>query len=277
MKTNRRRWVQIGDLADLRNVVGDGDAAKKTANDPAPIDVEAAKKTKHVGDDPPTYGGLHQLAVLDFSSGAEPVDFSGFRHGMNNRSMYSKVVADLNERFGTKIRYGYSTELAAFAPVSPGRGGLGFAQDGGFRIGERAIDQLVEPFLANSTDVAAIATFAVAHEFFHSLLKHPELIDMGSRTPSGYRVKWSEKYHWALEFQVDYLAARYLRQLGLPLEPVLEMFENGDFPEKKTHPPGDMRAACVATAADDDFRGELFSNEVVDCLAFLDSIRIDKP
>ncbi len=272
MKTNRRRWVQIGDLADLRNIV-DGDVSKP-ANDPAPVDGDASRKTKQVGDEPPKYGGLHQLAVLDFSSGAQPVDFSGFRHGMNNRSMYSKVVADLNDRFGTNIRYGYSTELAAFAPVSPSRGGLGFQRDGGFRIGERAIDELVAPFLSSSTDVAAIATFAVAHEFFHSLLKHPELIDMGSPTPRGYSVKWSEKYHWALEFQVDYLAARYLKLLGLPLEPVIQMFENGDFPEKKTHPPGGARGDCVATAADDEFRAELFSNEIVDCLAFLDSIRI---
>jgi hypothetical protein len=92
--------------------------------------------------------------------------------------------------------------------------------------------------------------------------------------PNGWRVKQYEKYRKLIEFQVDYLAARYLRVLGLPLEPVCEVFRNEMFKESKDYPSGAERESNVLSARNDEFRLDLFSNEVLDCLDFLESLVI---
>jgi len=221
----------------------------------------------------PRYGGLHPLAILDFDQTPRELDFTKYRAGFNNRNLLGPIADDLNKRFGTHLNYGYTQEdLEAYA--DPGkRGAFGLHAQGGrgFKIGERAIDRLVAPF-EYGIATRAIATFCVAHEFFHALLRHPEVDTPGFRMPSGWRIKSYEKYRPLFELQVDYLAARYLRLLGLPIDPVVEMFRTGDFPENKSYPSGTARAENVKTALEEEFRLDLFSNDVVDCLDFLESL-----
>ncbi len=223
----------------------------------------------------PRYGGLHRLAIADFENAvatAEP-DFSRYRLGFNNRDLLGSIAKDLNTRFGVNIHYGYGASLEAFAN-DPRQIGYGFraARTDGFHIGEKVVDKLVEPFEA-PIDRRAVATFAIAHEFFHSLLRHPDVDGAGIPMPKGWRIKKYEKYRALMEIQVDYLAARYLRVLGLPLDPVMAMFQRpGEFPEGKDYPSGEIRAANVASAKEAEFRLDLFSNEIVDCLDFLESL-----
>lgn len=240
-----------------------------------PVTAELVDKTAKLDAPAPRYGGLHQLAVLELPSELKAGgDFSQYRIGFNNRGLLGPIVEDLNKRFSTQISYGYSSTLEAFANPSVS-GGFGFGAQGsrGFKIGEKAIDELVTPF-PSPLDKRAIATFAVAHEFFHCLLRHPETLTRGFSTPAGWRVKNSEKQRRLYEFQADYLAARYLRLLGLPLEAVTQMFRTGKFEEDKDYPNGEMRAANVQSAFEDEFRLDLFSNEIVDALDFLESLVI---
>lgn len=247
--------------------------ARKEPPPVAEVTSEVVAKTAQHDAPKPRYGGLHQLAVLDLPETTKAGgDFSQYRIGFNNRGLLGPIVEDLNKRFGTSISYGYSSTLEAFANPSVA-GGFGFGAQGsrGFKIGEKAIDELVTPF-PSPLDKRAIATFAVAHEFFHCLLRHPETLTHGFSTPAGWRVKSYEKQRRLYEFQSDYLAARYLRLLGLPLEAITQMFRTGNFEENKDYPNGEMRAANVQSAFEDEFRLDLFSNDIVDALDFLESL-----
>jgi hypothetical protein len=176
-----------------------------------------------------------------------------------------------------KIDYGYTqNELEAFSGADSSGMGFRGMRTRGFKIGERMIDKLVAPF-ESPIDQRAVATFAIAHEFFHSLLRHPDMINYGVDRPRGYTIKSHDKYQKLFEYQADYLAARYLRLLGLPLDAVVKMFETGDFEASKNYPSGVERAANVKSALEDGFRLELFSNDILDCLDFLESLVIQRP
>jgi hypothetical protein len=228
----------------------------------------------------PAFGGLHALALAKLDLEGRPLapapDFSGYVPGLNNRSLYGAIAADLDHAFGVRISYGYSQDETAAFSGSGGPGGqIGFraGQGRGYTIGERYLDQLLA--LAPAADPAAkaaIASFVIAHEFFHVLLRHPDLASHRGDRPHGFSVKDYGKYRPFLELQADYLAARYLRKKGLPLEPVAKMFEAGPFKASEDYPSGATRATGVRAANSDEFNVSMFQNEVLDCLTFLDEL-----
>ncbi|MEQ8280191.1 MAG: hypothetical protein RKU31_41360 [Deltaproteobacteria bacterium] len=271
MKTDPkgRRWVRLDQFGELLRAP-DAERGAQTPPMP-PVRGADAEKVRTVTDPPVV--GLPQLGAMTWTDAdVASTDFAKYRVGFNNRALLSPIVADLNARFGTKISYRYAPVLEAFGP--PHKSGVGFADSTNMAIGEKAIDKLVEPFEA-PRDRQAIATFAVAHEFFHALLKHAHLLDFGS-SPKGYRIAWGDKYRQMFELQVDYLAARYLKSLGLPLDAVITMFETGDFEPSEDYPSGEVRADNVRIAFDEAFRLELFDNDVVACLDFLDTIAMNR-
>lgn len=279
MEIDRNRGGRVVNIADYRRVgLGEDKVDPRNLSlDPAqrPLAQEDVERAQRLNSEKPRYGGLHRLAIADFEKAelsAEP-DFARYRVGFNNRDLLGAIVRDLNTRFGVNIHYGYSSALEAFGRDSRDSGtGFRGSRVDGFHIGEKVIDSLVEPF-ESAVDRRAVATFAVAHEFFHSLLRHPD-VDAGPKSrPNGWRIKSYDKYRALMEIQVDYLAARYLRLLGLPLEPVMEMFNKpGQFEGGKDYPDGATRALSMATAKEPEFRLDLFSNEIVDCLDFLETL-----
>lgn len=272
----KKRPIVLTSFADLAKLKAANDEGTPDP-DPVPVTKDTVQKTTTFDAPRPRFGGLHQLAVLDFENATQTpdLDFTKYRAGFNNRNLLGPIADDLNKRFGTHINYGYTQEdLEAYA--DPGRrGGFGLLAQGGrgFKIGERVIDRLVAPF-EYGIATRAIASFCIAHEFFHALLRHPEIDSPGFRTPDGWRIKSYDKYRPLFELQVDYLAARYLRLLGLPIEPVVEMFRTQEFKEGKDYPSGLVRADNVKTALEEEFRTDLFSNDIVDCLDFLESLVI---
>ena len=228
-------------------------------------------------EDAPANGGLHQLTLAGLepprsSARIDPLDFSQYQPGMNNRGLLAPIAKDLDELFGVRMQFGYSARLEAF-PRMVQQTGIGFTthRNTDYTIGERAIDKLVEPF-ADSEHKRAVATFAIAHEFFHALLRHADLVNWGTEKPRGFRVKDYGRYEKLFELQADYLATKYLILRGLPVDPVMTMFETGDFEETKAYPSGPARANNVRRALEPGFDVALFQNDIVDCLQFLDFI-----
>jgi hypothetical protein len=221
----------------------------------------------------PVYGGLHQLAILDAeippARADDAPDFSTYRVGLNNRGLLSAIARDLDRMFATSISYGFASEATEAFGTNRG-GGYGFGPRGhSYSIGEKKIDRLVEPE-PTAIGRRAIASFVVAHEFFHVLLRHPDTFEAGVPQPKGLRVKTYAGYRPLIELQADYLAARYLRAKGLPLEPVIAMFERQNEPASKDYPSDQDRAKNVARASAPEFDLDLFQNDIVDALAFLD-------
>jgi hypothetical protein len=256
------------------------DALRREARE-RPVDVVEARdegarlvpsaKTWTPSAEPPKNGGLHQLTLatleLPKKTDVSSLDFSTYRPGFNNRALLGPIVKDLELLMGARFPWGYSHELEA---TSKGGGfGLVSGKDGGFKVGERAIDALVAPFDAPS-DKQAIAAFAIAHEYFHAFLHHADIAAWSGNAPKGFRVKNAERFRKVAELQVDYLAAKYLMLRGLSPEAVIKMFEQGEFPASKDYPSGKERADNVRRALEPGFATELFQNEILDCLAFLD-------
>jgi len=221
----------------------------------------------------PANGGLHQLTLATAATPVKPegpaLDFARYRPGFNNRALLGAIVADLEQLMGQKIPWGYSNTLQA---LSQGGGfGLVPLKGGGFQVGERDLDQLLAPFDAPA-DRQAVASFAIAHEYFHAYLRHADLLARTDGAPASFRILQSSRFRKVAELQVDYLAARFLILRGLPAEAVLKMFETGDFPGNADYPSGAERAANVRRALEPGFAVELFQNDVLDCLAFLEEL-----
>ncbi|MCK6548354.1 hypothetical protein L6R52_21075 [Myxococcota bacterium] len=228
-------------------------------------------KTWSPSAEPPKNGGLHQLTLatieLPKKSAVSDLDFTSYRPGLNNRALLGAIVKDLEQLMGVRLAWGYAHELEAHSKSV----GLGFlpTKDGGFKVGERAIDALVAPF-DDPKDKQAIAAFAIAHEYFHALLQHADIATWAGNAPKGFRVKNAARFRKVAELQVDYLATKYLMLRGLPTDAVLKMFETGRFEASADYPSGQERADNVRRALEPGFALELFQNDILDCLAFLD-------
>jgi hypothetical protein len=227
-------------------------------------------------EDPASTNGLHQLAFAGFGPvklEKEPIDFGGYRSGSNNRTLYKRITDDLDALFDVKIPYRYSRTLEAFPRIVEGPISFGFSGrgSGGYAISEPGLDLMISPY-REPQERRAIASFAIAHEFFHAYLRHADMSNWGTERPRGFTIKDHARYEHVFELQADYLATKYLMLRGLPAEPVIHMFESGEFPETHSHPAGPRRAENVRRALEPGFELELFSNEVVDCLKFLDAL-----
>jgi hypothetical protein len=258
------------------------DAAPVTNDELAKDQAPKQRVVWNAPGEPPAFGGLHQLALAGIgvpktSELLAEADFSTYRAGMNNRALWRPIAEDLNALFGVHISYGYSHALEAFPQLTePPKGRIGMTPDvmRRFSIGERALDKLLVHF-DRPEEQKAVATFAIAHEFFHTLMRHADLINWGTERPRGFWVKDHKRYERLFELQADYLATKYLLLRGLPAEPVIEMFGiEGEFKEAPNYPPGEERANNVRRALEPGFDLALFQNEIVDCLAFLDFIAI---
>lgn len=204
---------------------------------------------------PPAHGGLHQLAMFELQgkSSAALVDFSTYVPGKNNRGLYEAILRELNAHHGTDYTSRYST------------GGTE-VYAGKLSIDEQAMDALLAP-LTSPAERRAMATFVLAHEHAHLLLKHLDGLD--GKQP--YRVGLRQEYRRVIELQADYLAAKYLGAKGLSTAPVLALFASDAMEAgNRDYPPGALRAAAVASAREPGIRADLFQNDVLDCLAFLD-------
>ena len=213
----------------------------------------------------PASAGLHKLAVLTGQVDVNPlsaVDFNRYVEGKNNRSLYGAIVRDLEKTFGVKVNHAY--------------GKYNEAEPGVLRTGEKSLDELLSKF-DSAEDKKAMATFVIAHEYFHVFLKHPD-IALDGKSPKGFEILDRSGYRPMFELQVDYLAARYLQSRGLSLAPVTDTFTTpGEFEASRDYPSGEHRAAVVESAAQEDFRKDLFTNGIVDCIAFLDWLASDTP
>ncbi len=218
---------------------------------PSPKWVPSAGTTK------PAYGGLHQLAVFELQGKVAPaaIDFSTYVPGKNNRGLYEAVLRELNAHYGTTYTSRYS-----------GSGTEVF--EGKISIDEKAMDELLAP-LGSAAERRAMATFVLAHEHAHLLLKHLDGLD--GKQP--YKVQLRTEYRRVIEMQADYLAAKYLHAKGLDAAPVIALFDSPSMAAgNKDYPPGAIRKAAVESAAEPGIRADLFQNDVLDCLAFLDTL-----
>jgi hypothetical protein len=82
-----------------------------------------------------------------------------------------------------------------------------------------------------------------------------------------------------IELQADYLAAKYLLFRGLPLDPIQTIFEKSPELRKPDprYPPVELRIETSLSAREPGFRLELFQNDVLDCLAFLEFLAGPEP
>ena len=228
-----------------------------------PTDASLATEPSSKAPSPPTgkpsCAGLHKLGALTGELAIEPlagVDFSTYQKGMNNRALYGAIVRDLEKTFGVEVNDAYGK----YCESMPGK----------LYIGEAQLDDLLAP-LDSADDKKAAAAFVIAHEYFHVLLRHPQVVD-GDR-PDGFSLKKYSGYQKILEMQADYLAGRYIMARGLSLDAVEAMMApDADEPERAEYPSGADRLANIASARQVEFRSDLFVNDLLDCLAFLDFI-----
>lgn len=237
-----------------------------------PVSPSAASTTA------PAFGGLHQLALR-----ADGPDFSTYRPGKNNRALLGPIVRQLVADYGVFVDHVYGSVLAAGG--SDARFGLeatrknalyddsGASPDGPAKIhiGEAELDELLAHTDA-PLERRALATFVLAHEYFHVYLGHRDLLQ--GRKVDGVDVKSHRGLALAAERQADHLAARHLLALGLPLEPVERLFTShqGLAAGNREHPPGAERALVVtkATAGLDE---GLFDNVQVACAPRMAQLR----
>ena len=234
-------------------------APKKIFNNvPEPTLIGLGEKHKQTGAEP-ACRGLHKLAILTGElqpDALAAVDFTNYRPGKNNRSLIGAIMRDLEKSFGAKVNLAYGNRCET-------------EENRLVRIGEQELDKnLAKAKCHTPKDKKAVAAFVIAHEFFHAYLRHPE-VAFGTR-PDGFDVKKSG-YRKIFELQVDYLAARYIQSRGLSLEPVHELFSQ-DFEASKNYPSGEERQSNILSAQEPEFRQDLFTNEIFDCLAFLDAL-----
>lgn len=205
----------------------------------------------------PAYGGLHQLAMYELMGKSSPatIDFSTYVPGKNNRGLYEGILRELNAQFGTTYTSRYTS------------GGTEVFE-GKVSIDEKAMDALLAP-LGSAEERRSMATFVLAHEHAHLLLKHLDGLD-GTQP---YKVQLRNEYRRVIEMQADYLAAKYLHTKGLSTAPVVALFESAEMAKgNQDYPPGAIRKAAVESAREPGIRTDLFQNDVLDCLAFLDSL-----
>lgn len=245
----------------LGPVTGPERSARTIGADPIPPPADGLRRnglalTKQTAEKPKS-GGLHQLALLTGEVKLDRLaaaDFSTFRPGFNNRALYGAIVRDLEASFGMKVNHGYGTTTEA--------------RPGHISTNEAEIEEMMQ-VAKTPEERKAIAAFMIAHEYFHAYLKHPEAL-FGPR-PEGFEIKSYSGAGKILELQVDYLAARYLMARGLPTAPIVEMFSlPGKFAASAHYPSGAERAENVKFALDDAFKTELFVNDFVNVIAFLD-------
>ncbi len=183
----------------------------------------------------------------------EAVDFKGYRLGMNNRPLFGEIIANLEKHHSFSVKRAFSREMSS--------------KDQTIYIGEKLMDTYLEPFDAKGRE--AVATFILAHEYFHIMLQHNEINCwlQGWKRKFEPKVKWDNKVWPLMEKQVDYLAALYLKRNGLPLEPVYQVFTQfaHQFKENKYYPGAKERLASIKKAERPTFDMTLFENNLFQC------------
>lgn len=184
------------------------------------------------------------------------LDFDDYEAASDNRPLYDAIVSDLERTFGRRVRRTY--------------GDTSQASIGSITIGETQIDELLFG-LVSGVRRKAVAVFVIAHEYAHVYLGHPDVLH--GQPPPGFSVHATTGYRHILELQADYIAARYVRTRGLPLSAVERMFtDERRFRAAGEYPGGPERIENVRQAMAPEFRRDLFANELLDCLEFLDVI-----
>ncbi len=173
----------------------------------------------------------------------------------SERALYTAIIDDLVRTFGVPVRQRYG-------PSSQ-------ATTGTITVGEVQLEELMAS-VPSTIAKKSIATFVLAHEYSHVYLEHPNVVR--GHPPVGFAIH-AGGYRRILELQADYLAARYVRSRGLSVTPVAQMFEDPvRFRPAGAYPSGDERILTVRRAIESRFHAQLFANELLDCLKFLDSL-----
>lgn len=183
------------------------------------------------------------------------VDFSSYRVGGNNRSLFEGIIRDLNAEFGDSVTtaYGNYTQAKTHQIV----------------IDEAQMDKFLKETEA-PTEREAIARFILAHEYFHVILKHPYAQDE-IRTPDEIEITGTySEARKKMEQQVDHLAAKYLYKLGLPTEPIHRMFSiHPELHGGGYYPTAGERSEIVLQARNSGIDQSHFDNKAIRCTFLL--------
>jgi len=203
---------------------------------------------------------LFVLFLWTKGASAQPVDFSQYTPGKNNRALYERIISELATEFEVPVRTAYRKGLQA----TPHQ----------IIIDEVQLDAYIRE-VESIKDKEAVARFILAHEYFHIFLKHPQALD-SVRVPKEIQIKGSYgDTRKAMERQVDYLAAKHITQLGLPIEPIRQMFlRHPEFHGGNEYPSARERAEIVSSVSKKDFAETYFDNEVIQCTALLGRLRL---
>lgn len=196
---------------------------------------------------------LALFVLLAFQAGplcAQEIDFSQYRPGFNNRELLRQVVAELVGRYKNPV-------IVAYGPHT-------VAKDGKIVLGEEFLDHAVKG-VSDPQSRRAIITLIIAHEYFHALLDHAP--QASKLFVSGLVISPQAQTELKMmEKQADYLAARHLRTMNLPLRPVEEfILKNPDEFGGPTHPTAEEKVAVIRSAESEAFRTELFPKISPDC------------
>lgn len=193
----------------------------------------------------------------------EAVDFSRYRLGKNNRTLLEAIISELTAEFGVPVTTAYRKSLQA----TPHQ----------IIIDEAQLDNYLREH-QDSKEQEAIARFTLAHEYFHVLLKHPQARD-SIRTPREIQIKGTySQARKEMEKQVDYLAAKYLNKLSLPIRPVQELFlRHPEFHGGELYPSAQERAEIVLLGQNKGIEEKHFDNDVIQCVSLLEELRIKLP
>jgi len=186
---------------------------------------------------------------------AAPIDFSEYRIGYNNRSLLSEIVRELVAEYGVPVRTGYGDRFMAKEDL--------------ITIHEETLDKYLKD-ITDSKEREAITRFILTHEYFHVYLKHSSIRDE-LRAPKEIEITGPfSKARQQMEQQVDHLAAKHLHKLGLPLEPIRQLFlRHPELHGGENYPTAEERARAVMLAIEPEIHQSYFDNSAVRCVALL--------
>lgn len=195
---------------------------------------------------------LFSIYLLAFG---ETIDFSKYRIGFNNRTLLGAVIGELVAEYGVSVQTAFKDRL--------------MAQDDVITIDEVTLDNYLKE-TADPKEREAIARFILTHEYFHVYLKHSSIRNE-LRTPQEIEITgpFSEARK-QMEQQADHLAAKHLHKLGLPLEPIRQLFlRHPELHGGDNYPTAEERARAVMLAREAEIHHSYFDNAAVRCVTLL--------